>query len=96
MLLIKMRIGNSINYLNIKPKLSKDFILRYAKPDPPLIYNKKEHKLIVAKNYKVLDILRSCTGENTIKEISGICNVGGDKVYSLLKKIENIGGLTFE
>ena len=79
---------NNANYLNIKPILSKYVVLRYAPRDSPLIYNRKTHQLIKAKSYKVLDILKSCTGENTIKEISDICDVDSDIVYSLLKKLK--------
>ncbi len=91
-----MNKENSSDYLNIKPTLSRYVILRYAEPDPPLIYNRKTHQLIKAKSYKVLDILSLCNGNNNIMKISELMNVDHKTICSLLKKLKNLRWLSFE
>ena len=91
-----MNKENSSDCLNIKPTLSRYVILRYAEPDPPLIYNRKTHQLIKAKSYKVLDILSLCNGNNNIMKISELMNVDHKTICSLLKKLKNLRWLSFE
>ncbi len=89
-------MSDDMKYSEIKPKLSKYIILRYAEPDPPLIYNRKTNELIKAKSYKVLEILKYCDGSNTIEDISINTGISKEKIHSLLKKFEILGWLYFE
>jgi len=90
-----MNIENSSDCLNIKPTLSRYVILRYAEPDPPLIYNRKTHQLIKAKSYKVLDILSLCNGDNNIMKISELTNIDYKTICSLLQKLKDLEVLSF-
>ncbi len=89
-------MSSNIKYSSIRPKLDKHIILRYAEPDPPLIYNRKTNELIKAKSYRVLDILKLCDGNNSIEYISLETHVDMEKIYYLLLKIEKLGWLHFE
>ena len=86
----------SNNYLNVKPKLSRYIILRYAEPDPPLIYHREKHQLIKATNYKVLDLLKLCTGKYSILELHDITGIDAENIYKLVLKLKSLGWLFFE
>ena len=77
--------------LQVKPQLNKYVILRCANPDPPVIYNRKTHRLIVAQSCKVIEILKLCDGNHTIQEISNKTEIDVDIVYNLLQKVEKKG-----